>query len=152
MSTKTTKGWRWGNFPVPESHLVLIVLGVVLDVLWPIAVGTDSAWIKALGVILICLGVGGIVWATSTVGGVDLSDPDRLITTGPYELSRHPMYVAWTLIYLGVAMILDSAWLVLLAPVLSAWIHWETNREEKRMIQSFGPAYDSYRGRVRRYL
>jgi protein-S-isoprenylcysteine O-methyltransferase Ste14 len=93
-----------------------------------------------------------MVWATATAGRVELAEPDALVTSGPYEMSRHPMYLAWTLVYLGLMAILASGWLVILLPILVVWIHWASGREEQRMDETFGSAYQDYRTRVRRYL
>ena len=143
---------RWSNVPLPESHLVLIVAGVALNALWPLAVGWTGAWFWVTGVILILLGAVIVVWATVTAGRVKLADPDHLIKTGPYRYSRHPMYMAWTVVYFGLLLVLDSAWLLILAPALAVWVHWESGREEKRLLDAFGSAYEGYRRRVRRYL
>ena len=59
--------------------------------------------------------------ATVAAGWVKLADPDRLITTGPYRMSRHPRYVAWTNLYPGVSLILDSGWLLVFLPALAVW-------------------------------
>jgi protein-S-isoprenylcysteine O-methyltransferase Ste14 len=145
-------GWRWGNVPLPESHLVLIVVGLVLGAVWPYSIGLDATWAWVVGITLTIAGVAVVAWATQTAGRVELAEPDRLVTDGPYGRSRHPMYVGWTIIYLGIVLIRDSVWLLVLLPVLAVWVHFETSREEKRLSRDFGPAYEQYQGRVRRYL
>ncbi|MDX1747285.1 MAG: isoprenylcysteine carboxylmethyltransferase family protein [Halobacteriales archaeon] len=144
--------WRWGNFPVPEAHLIVGAAGVVLGVVWPWTADGIRWWSTPAGSALIGLGVGLMVWATRSAGRVRLADPDRIVTEGAYAISRHPMYVAWTLVYLGTAAILASAWLLVLLPLLAMWVHIETGREEQRMIQEFGSVYTTYQNRVRRYL
>jgi protein-S-isoprenylcysteine O-methyltransferase Ste14 len=62
------------------------------------------------------------------------------------------MYVAWTLIYLGVALVLNTMWLLVLLPLLVVFIHREARREEIRLEEAFGEAYRTYRHRVRRYV
>lgn len=144
--------WRWGNFPVPEAHLVLGVAGVLLGLVWPLEVAWDGVWIVSVGITLVAAGSTLMIWATAAAGRVKLADPDRLITEGPYSISRHPMYVAWTLVYLGVAAVLASAWLLILLPVLAVWVHIESGQEERRMVEAFGSTYAAYQQRVRRYL
>jgi protein-S-isoprenylcysteine O-methyltransferase Ste14 len=62
------------------------------------------------------------------------------------------MYLAWTAIYLGVAFVTRTAWLLLLTPPLLVLIRREIEREEERLIEVFGPAYVAYQAQVRRYL
>ena len=144
--------WRWTNFPVPEAHLILGAAGVGLGLLWPFQLGWEGPWLMYLGLALAVLGVGLIIWATASAGTVVLADPNELVTTGPYATSRHPMYVGWTLAYLALICILDSAWLLILFPVLALWINSESAREEQRMVEKFGSRYIEYQARVRRYL
>ncbi len=145
-------GWRWANVPIPEAHLILIVVGAALSVLWPLSISPDGGWVMGIGAVLILGSVAVMVWATHAAGRVRLAEPDRIVTTGPYRVSRHPMYVAWTSLYLGLAGILSSGWLLILLPVLAIWVHWEATREEKRLVEAFGSAYEEYRSQVRRYL
>ncbi len=147
-----TRDWRWGNLALPEAHLALVVIGVALGIVWPLDLGLDGPWVTIAGTVLILVGVAGMTWATKAAGQLKLADSDHLITTGPYGLSRHPMYAAWTLVYFGLALVLDSGWLLVLAPVLAVWVHWESGREEKRLLDAFGPAYVEYQSKVHRYL
>jgi len=144
--------WKWINVPIPEVHVVLIVAGVILNVFWPLSIGWDGRLATGIGSALIAVSVALVGWATVAAGRVKLADPDRLITTGPYGMSRHPMYVAWTILYLGMLLILDSGWLLMFLPALAVWVNWESRREEKRLVEAFGPAYAEYRSRVRRYI
>ena len=147
-----SSGWRWSNFPLPEGYLVLIVTGVVLGLVKPFALGLSSPGASILGTALVLLGIALMVWATRTAGQVKLADDAQLITKGPYRLSRHPMYLAWTFLYVGLLLLLDSGWLLVLIPILALWIHRETGKEEHRLIESFGSAYVQYQDKVRRYL
>ena len=147
-----SSGWRWSNFPLPEGYLILIVTGVVLGLVKPFALGLSSPGASILGTALVLLGIALMVWATRTAGQAKLADDAQLITDGPYRLSRHPMYLAWTFLYLGFVLLLDSGWLLVLIPILALWIHWETGKEEHRLIESFGSAYVQYQDKVRRYL
>lgn len=144
--------WRWTNFPVPEAHLIVGAAGVMLGLIWPLPMGWVGASSRVIGAALIVCGGGLIIWATASVGNVLLSDPNRLVHEGPYSFSRHPMYVGWTLAYLGFTVLFDWAWLLILFPVLAVWINREAGREEQRMLQRFGTAYREYQRRVRRYL
>jgi protein-S-isoprenylcysteine O-methyltransferase Ste14 len=132
--------------------LITGAAGIVLGLVWPLSLGWDGTWPLSIGIVLVVSGVGLMIWATAAAGTVRVADPDQLVTTGPYTIVRHPMYLGWTLVYLGLMIISSSAWLLILFPVLAVWIHVETGREERRMIERFGSRYIEYRNGVRRYL
>ena len=63
------------------------------------------------------------------------------------------MYVGWGLIYLGVALIVNSVWILVLFPLVIAAIHFlDILKEEQRLKEQFGDEYLDYQSRVRRYL
>jgi protein-S-isoprenylcysteine O-methyltransferase Ste14 len=143
---------RWGNVPIPQAHLVGLGAGIVLQVVtpwslpWPAWAGQGCGW----PLVLAGLGLGA--WAVRAAGAVDLERPDRLVDRGPYALSRNPMYLAWTLGYVGTSLVAGSAWPLLLLPGVLAVTHVEVLREERSLERRFGAAYRSYRASVRRYL
>lgn len=76
-----------------------------------------------------------------------------LVTVGPYRHSRNPMYVALSLLYLGVSVLIDSTWPVLFLPAVWASLSFlVVRREERYLAAAFGDAYHAYRKRVRRWL
>jgi protein-S-isoprenylcysteine O-methyltransferase Ste14 len=146
-----TLRWRWRNIPLPEVHLALLVVGLILNVVWRRRIASARS-VRRFGWPLIIIGVAWAAWATQTAGQVNLERPERLVTGGPYAISRHPMYVAWTLIYVGIALALNVLWLLILLPLLAVLIHREAQREEDRLDAAFGDDYRTYRRRVRPYL
>ena len=83
---------------------------------------------------------------------VDLERSSTLIPTGPYAISRNPMYVGWTLLYLGAALVTRNAWMVASLPLVAGIIRQDVLREEHMLEQAFGEEYLRYRKLVRRYL
>lgn len=82
----------------------------------------------------------------------DLTSPERLVTSGPYALSRNPMYVGWSLIHLGIGLAAGSGWVVGTVPLAGVLIHRDVLGEECRLEEKFEDAYRYYRDTVRRYL
>ncbi len=79
-------------------------------------------------------------------------EPQAMIRTGIYALSRNPIYLADAMILAGVALWLDAASL-LLVPLFMAVIRVRfIAGEEAVMRRRFGAAYDDYTSRVRRWL
>jgi protein-S-isoprenylcysteine O-methyltransferase Ste14 len=83
---------------------------------------------------------------------VDLERPDQLVDSGPYAFGRNPMYVAWTVGYVGAALVAGTAWPLLLLPVVLGVTQVVVLREERSLERRFGAAYRSYKTSVRRYL
>ena len=77
----------------------------------------------------------------------------QLVTHGPYRFTRNPMYTGLTLQYLGGAALLDSAWpLVVLPIVLAILFKTVISREEMYLRDAFGVQYTEYVASVRRWL
>ena len=76
-----------------------------------------------------------------------------LITDGVFRFTRNPIYVAYTLIYVGVALALDSVWALAFLPfVLIVVQRGIIAREEKYLESKFGDEYRAYQARVRRWI
>lgn len=104
------------------------------------------------GWILVGAGIAISVSAVRTASDVDLERPSVLISTGPYAISRNPMYVGWSLLYLGGALITRNVWMIASLPIVAGIIHRDVLREEHTLEQAFGEEYLRYRKLVRRYL
>ena len=76
-----------------------------------------------------------------------------LITTGVFRISRHPMYLGFVLILLGVAVILGSLtpWLVI--PIFAILMDRVFIQAEERLLaEQFGQSWLVYKAGVRRWL
>ncbi|MFA4893853.1 isoprenylcysteine carboxylmethyltransferase family protein [Brevundimonas sp.] len=76
-----------------------------------------------------------------------------LIIEGPYRFSRNPIYVGFAVTYVGLAIAMNS-WiaLILLVPCLFVVDRFVIQREERYLAAKFGPTYEAYRQKVRRWL
>jgi protein-S-isoprenylcysteine O-methyltransferase Ste14 len=144
--------WRWRNLPLPEPHLGLLAGGLILHRLWPRMLLPEGRVRLVTGWSLIAGGALLAGWATRAAGNIDLAHPARLITVGPFAVSRHPMYTAWTSIYFGVALVANTRWLILLSPLLLALVHRAVLAEEWQLATRLGDDYRDYKRRVGRYL
>ena len=76
-----------------------------------------------------------------------------LIKEGPYRYSRNPGYSALTLLYVGLALLTESPWaLILLVPTLVVMTYGVVKKEEEHLEKQFGEEYREYKSRVRRWL
>jgi protein-S-isoprenylcysteine O-methyltransferase Ste14 len=77
---------------------------------------------------------------------------DRPMTHGAYTISRHPMYVSMTVIYVGVGLAATS-WVFLVCAVIEA-MAWRAAvpEEERIMVDEYGVAYQAYMQRTPRWI
>lgn len=72
--------------------------------------------------------------------------------TGLYRLSRNPMYVAYFICFLGMALLTRSVLFLGLVAVFQISAHWVILAEERWCLEQFGERYRRYMGKVRRYI
>ena len=144
--------FKWSNVPLPEGHLAALIVGLALHKALPMRLPAPTFMKRVVGPLLASLGILVAAWAVVAVRDVDVTSPAKVVTRGPYALTRHPMYVGWTMVYIGAALMVGSRWLLILLPPALAYTHRTVLREERRLESRFGRDYREYRERVRRYL
>lgn len=111
-----------------------------------------------IGFGILIVGVGLAAWGMVTfrrarTAVIPHHAASQLVASGPYRFTRNPMYVGLTIVYIGGAVVLNSAWpLILLPVVLILLAHFVVVREEQYLSDAFGDEYAAYRSRVRRWL
>jgi protein-S-isoprenylcysteine O-methyltransferase Ste14 len=143
--------------PPPIVVLALLLAGVELDVLFPAPFLNDVVQtILGVGLIVPALGlIGWCAWLFRKSGtNVETWQPTlKLVDSGPYGLTRNPIYLAMVVGFLGAACAVDTLWLMMLWPVLIATLHWGViRREERYLADLFGEAYIAYCRKVRRWV
>ena len=77
----------------------------------------------------------------------------RLVTTGPFQYTRNPAYLAMTMIYTGLASLANALSCMLFLPaVLLVMQRGVIEREENYLEDGFGEEYLRYKARVRRWI
>ena len=77
----------------------------------------------------------------------------NLVTTGPFSMSRNPIYLGNTVMLLGTAAALSNLWFVAMAPcAVFVVTRLAIRREERHMDENFGTAWRDYTRRVPRWL
>ena len=86
-------------------------------------------------------------------GGPGLeTPPERLVCTGPYALTRNPMYLGHIIFLIGVTLTLKS-WLAGLITIGTAtWFHLRVISDEKKLVPRLGQPYADYLIHVRRWI
>ena len=146
---------------VPIAPPLLFVLPIVAALALERFVPTGfvhGAFRWILGAIFLAAGlalnIGGFV--TQKRAGTDpipFNPSTHIVTHGPYRFSRNPMYIGLALSTLGIAVLVDSAWMLLAVPIGLVLIdRLVIKREERYLERKFGEEYLSYKRRVRRWI
>ena len=145
--------WNWKNFPLPEYHLAFLVIGLIIHRFKPTIFLRNRSLGKILFFPLVIVGLLIIGWAVRESREMEIQSPTKVITSGPYAYSRNPMYLAWTLVFLSIALLQNTLWLALFLPAVIAVTHYFVIlKEEDYLEKEFGQEYSHYRKRVHRYL
>ena len=148
------------RFPPPLIFVIGILVGWLLDRYWhalPLSRLGGSAvepfgWtLLALGLILV--GWGMVTFRRANTAIIPHHSASRLVSDGPYRFTRNPMYTGLTIAYVGGAALLDSAWPIIVLPVvLIVLVRTVIAREEMYLADAFGAEYSGYVARVRRWV
>ena len=152
---------RPNNFPWPPIiYLAAIAVGFLAGALCPLPwfAQPSSGILSAIGWLMIAAfvalsiaAIGAMRRAGTTVRPDRRSD--HLVTAGPFCFTRNPLYLADTVLVVGIGLVSGIAWFFLLA-ALSAFAVQKLaiEREERHLQARFGKAFVDYAGRVRRWI
>ena len=108
--------------------------------------------VVVLGDALFALGFGfiGRVYRenTYTSATIEVAEGQRVITTGPYAVVRHPMYAGGLVYVVGTPLALGSYWGFLAFAFMLPFLLWRLVDEERLLARDL-PGYAAYQKRVR---
>ena len=142
----------------PLTVVPPLLAGLLLHFLWTPLRFFPEWWIgHAVGWPLVVAGVLLSAWAIRTMCRAG-EDPDAykpttaIVANGPYALSRNPIYVSFIAVYVGIALLVNTLWLIIFLPVGIALLHYGViAREESYLERVIGDEYLKYKARVRRW-
>jgi len=141
----------------PLVYLAFIAIGSVLEFARQLPF-LPHALAAPLGILLV---VAAVVLFSGSVGKFRAAGtpvPGNKATTvivraGPYRFSRNPIYLAFSLLHLGIAIWVNGLWLVAtLIAALAVMAYVVIPREEEYLERRFGAEYLDYKNSVRRWV
>ena len=141
----------------PFVYLGSIALGLVLHLLWPARLVPLSVSTPA-GAIVTVLAIALFVSAVRILRAAGTPVPGNrptttIVRTGPYRFSRNPIYLAFSLVQLGLSLWVNSlALLTTLIPAVAIMWLVVIPREERYLEARFPSEYSPYKASVRRWL
>ena len=145
------------KLPPPTYLNTVLALAMGLHLILPIKTIVDWPY-TYLGFIFILFSVVLNIWSArllekkSTAVGF-YEAPNRLVTDGPFGISRNPIYLSGVILSLGLAISLGSL-ITFVFPIALLVIldRYYIPFEEKRLEKTFGIEYLEYKQRVRRWI
>jgi protein-S-isoprenylcysteine O-methyltransferase Ste14 len=138
-------------------YAVAFVVGVAVHALAPQPIAPPQI-AAPIGGALLVVGALLAVWGKRTMerAGTNVSPflpAAKLCTTGPFRFSRNPLYLARTMLYVALALLMNTAWpIAALVPGILLVHYGVILREERYLSLRFGEAYGAYQALVRRWL
>ena len=114
--------------------------------------------IQIVGLVLLYVGSLFFAWAVGSAGKVlrpstsGVHAGHRLVQDGPLGIVRHPYYVSYVLILLGLSLTLVSPWPLVPALCVVIGMGPTARAEEAELIESYGQEYKQYQQRVGRFF
>lgn len=88
---------------------------------------------------------------TFTSATIEIAENQKVISTGPYAVVRHPMYASASLYLLGTPLALGSYWGLIPIVVMVPFLIWRLFDEERLLADNL-PGYRDYQRQVRHRL
>jgi protein-S-isoprenylcysteine O-methyltransferase Ste14 len=124
------------------------ILGPLTHLIYPVS--SPFAWLAAS---VVALGIAWTWWARIHLGklwsgNIDLKAGHVVVRSGPYRLSRHPIYSGLLLALLATA-VSEGTWAAFIgwALIVTGFV-MKLRREERLLLTQLGAEYDSYRSAV----
>ena len=141
----------------PLVYLASLATGAVLEFTMPLPVLRAALHVE-VGASVVVLAIALLGYSVAKFRAAGTPVPARkpttaIVRTGPYRVSRNPIYLAFSLVQLGIAIWANSLWLLATLVVAVSLIHFMViPREERYLEQKFGLQYLHYKAAVRRWL
>lgn len=156
MMAQDTKGPAV-EFPPPMVFILLMAAGYLMSLIVPVAISDDPV-VKALGVASAVFGLAVILSAVVAFRRARTSlkpwkPAAKIVQTGLYAWSRHPIYIAFCFITVGIGLFFNIFWIAISFIPSLIIVYFSAIRKEEAYLESkFGEEYRAYKAKVRRWL
>lgn len=149
------------SFRIPP----IIQLAIFGGVSWVIAYLTpfldfEGAWryclaalSLSLSAVILALALKAFIQAKTTVNPLEPDDTETLVVIGLYRISRNPMYVGMAAALISLSFLIGN-YAAFVGPTIFIWsiTQFQIKPEEEALRRKFGPSFDAYASRTRRWV
>jgi len=141
----------------PTYVLISIVVMVLLHFLFPLMKIVPLPW-NVIGIIPLALGITINIVADNALHQADTTvkpfeESIALVTSGAYRISRHPMYLGFVLVLIGVAILLGSLSPCVVILIFAILMDQVFIKVEERMLEArFVGEWLAYKHKTRRWI
>jgi protein-S-isoprenylcysteine O-methyltransferase Ste14 len=146
-----------GVFRPPLIYLASILAGLAVNAIRPLPLPSGIP-ARLLGIALVVAALLLFGYSAKLFRAAGTPVPARkpttaIVKTGPYRFTRNPIYLAFSLLHLGIAVWVGSWWVIATLAVAVGIIHGVViPREERYLEAKFGAEYRAYKAAVRRWF
>jgi protein-S-isoprenylcysteine O-methyltransferase Ste14 len=140
---------------------IIYVITSLLDQVYRLEIIQNAAIRWSILIILLMIGFVYGIWSVIIqntvgeggpveIGNIEISPKTKnLVVSGPYKYTRNPMLFGTLLIYLALALFLNSmSAVVLISAIFVFMLTVVVKMEEQRLLKDFGKQYEEYRKKV----
>ena len=131
---------------ITELNYILYYGFLVFSIFIPMNVDTVSFYIG------ICIFILGMLLYTISMFYFAISEYNQPVTERIYKLSRHPVYLSFFMISLGISIAGASIILSIIAILHFITSYFIAKKEEEQCIEVYGKSYLDYMKKVRMFL
>jgi protein-S-isoprenylcysteine O-methyltransferase Ste14 len=134
--------------------MILQISGLISNLkFWP-----DGNILSLIGIIIYFSGLTLAIWAKLTMkmnwgmpAQHNIKKQNNLVQSGPYRISRNPIYLGFILFFAGFEIAMQSWFIVLVIP-LFIYVNKVVTVEEQLLEKYFGNEFLEYKKLTRKYL
>ena len=143
---------RYGTGVIPVVIITTVIHLAVPRADWQ-SVTFSAPWAQFLGLAILLAATALTLWARFVLGLMWSAVPavkegHQLRTSGPYAITRHPIYTGLLGMLLGSLLVAGAGWWIVPFPVALILIEFKIRIEERFMTAEFPEEYPRYRKRV----
>ena len=134
------------------SYFILFLLGITLDLLYPVRISIHPVIISSIGILIIVISSFLIFWAQRTSHKLNVKDEITVETfcKGPYCYTRTPTNFGLFFLVLGFAFVINAFFLVIFTIVAFVLAKlFFLKKQEAILEEKYGSPYIEYKKKVR---